>query len=69
MAKYLVTAKIEVETISGPSPLEYQIQAGIDKLLFSEHITCSVDLPENRFASSISRLISVKTKVERLCSK
>lgn len=66
MAKYLVTAKIEVETISGPFPAEYQVEDMIDNLLHSDQTICSVNLPENDFACSISQVISAKVKAERL---
>jgi hypothetical protein len=67
MAKYLVTAKIEVETISGPFPAEYQIQHRITDLIFDpDNIICLVSVPGNKKEISQSRVIAVNVKAERI---
>lgn len=66
MAKYLVTAKIEVETISGPDPAEYQVENNLIDLLMANQMYCSVDLPENKFEASSSIVINASTKAKRI---
>lgn len=66
MAKYSVTARIEVETINGPAPAEYQIEDMIGNLLYSDEMFCAVTISENKFSSSASQVIKVNAKAERI---